>query len=79
MQKIRRYANVFLKNDDSDKKDASERMDVTPDPSVLRSMATDRTRNNRKSELRWQIIRNSLLGAEMEKGNQLDAHEMKCV
>ncbi|XP_062847845.1 transient receptor potential cation channel subfamily V member 6 [Trichomycterus rosablanca] len=79
VQKIRRYANVFSKNYESDKKDGSEGSDMTPDLSDMKNMDEDRANNNRKSVLCWQIIRHSLLGLEIEKGEQLDAQEMKCV
>ncbi|KAF4088354.1 hypothetical protein AMELA_G00082100 [Ameiurus melas] len=79
MQKIRRYVNVLAKNDDSDKKEGSERNDMAHDPATTKSMQNDSSNGNRKSVLCWQIIRQSLLGLEMENTEQLDAQEMKPV
>lgn len=79
MQKIRRYVNVFTKNDDSDKKEESERNVMAHDPTDMKNMQDDSSNRNRKSALCWQIIRHSLLGLEMENEEHLDAQEMKPV
>ncbi|XP_053481782.1 transient receptor potential cation channel subfamily V member 6 [Ictalurus furcatus] len=79
MQKIRRYANVLAKNDDSDKNEGRESNDMAHDPTNTKSMQSDSSNGNRKSVLCWQIIRQSLLGLEMENTEQLSAQEMKPV
>lgn len=79
MQKIRRYANVLAKNDDSNKNEGCESNDMAHDPTNTKSMQSDSSNGNRKSVLCWQIIRQSLLGLEMENTEQLSAQEMKPV
>ncbi|TSR75264.1 Transient receptor potential cation channel subfamily V member 6 [Bagarius yarrelli] len=77
MQKIRRYVNVFSKNDESDKREENERNDMNHDPADIKSMQSDGSNGNRKSMLCWQIIRHSLLGLELENEDHLDIQEMK--
>lgn len=79
MQKVRRYVNVFAKNDDSDKKDGHEGLDMAHDAADTKSMQNDSTDAKRKSLICWQIVRHSLLGLDLENEEHLDAQEMKPV
>lgn len=79
MQKIRRYVNLFSKNDESDKKEGGERNDMAHESVDMKSMQNDGSNGNRKSVLCWQIIRHSLLGLELENEDHLDAQEMRPV
>ncbi|KAK2855092.1 hypothetical protein Q7C36_006961 [Tachysurus vachellii] len=79
MQKIRRYVNVFSKNDSSDNKEESERSAKGCDPADTKSMQNDGSNENRKSVLCWNIIRQSFLGLELENEEHMDALEMKPV
>ncbi|KAI5620436.1 transient receptor potential cation channel subfamily V member 6 isoform X1 [Silurus asotus] len=79
MQKIRRYVNLFAKNDDSDNKEESQKSDTTNEAADIKGLQNDSLNGNRKSLLCWQIIRNSLLGLELENEENLNSQEMRPV
>lgn len=79
MQKIRRYVNVFAKNDSLDNKEESERSAKGCEPADMKSMQNDSSNENRKSVLCWNIIRQSFLGLDLESEEHLNSIEMKPV
>lgn len=79
MQKVRRYVNVLSKNEDSDKKEGSERKGMAREPADIKHMQNDSSNGNRKSVLCWQIVRHSLLGLDIDNESQLDVQEMRPV
>ncbi|XP_046704129.1 transient receptor potential cation channel subfamily V member 6 isoform X2 [Silurus meridionalis] len=79
MQKIRRYVNLFAKNDDSENNEESQKIDTTNEAADTKGIQNDSLNGNRKSLLCWQIIRNSLLGLELENEENLNSQEMRPV
>lgn len=84
VQKIRRYVNVFSRDDEPVKeKEEPEKTDITNDPMsgspLIKPLQRGGTNTNRKSLRGWQMIRRSALGLETEKGDHLDVQEIKYV
>ncbi|KAI4889025.1 hypothetical protein NFI96_006735 [Prochilodus magdalenae] len=78
VQKMRRYANVFAKNEEVEKKfpeKEPEKIDQPDNQKEKASAAKDASHPDRKSVQCWQILRHSVLESEEHS----DAHEMKPV
>ncbi|XP_076827025.1 transient receptor potential cation channel subfamily V member 6 [Brachyhypopomus gauderio] len=77
LQKMRRYVNMFSKPDEADEKQEPEKSSdrgAAEEPQVH-----TRSEPNRKSELHWDIIRQSFLSTQLETEECMDSLEMKYV
>ncbi|XP_072536668.1 transient receptor potential cation channel subfamily V member 6 [Salminus brasiliensis] len=78
VQKIRRYANVLSKSEDTEKKEKPERSSGADELTDGKETEKDASLPDRKSLQCWQILRKSVLGLKENK-EHLDTLDTKCV
>ncbi|XP_026854989.2 transient receptor potential cation channel subfamily V member 6 [Electrophorus electricus] len=79
LQKMRRYVNMFSKPDEGDEKQKQEPEKSSSTDSSTEMQVHARSQPNRKSELCWETIRQSVLGTQQENEECSDSLEMKYV